>query len=77
MTQEDNAWLDKYVLCERSHSLKTQGNHTNMPGRLSEVVKTLLSGMVPGPNESRPEMLKALDIVGLFWLTHLFDVFWK
>lgn len=48
-----------------------------MPGRLSEVVKTLLSGMVPGPNESRPEMLKALDIVGLFWLTHLFDVFWK
>lgn len=24
-----------------------------------------------------PEMLKALDIAGLFWLTHLFNVTWS
>lgn len=31
----------------------------------------------PGPDEICPEKLKALDIVGLCWLTHLFNVLWK
>jgi len=40
------------------------------------VVKKLLGGKAPGVDEIRPEMLKALDIVGLSWLTHLFNVAW-
>jgi len=28
-------------------------------------------------DEIRPEMLKALDIVKLSWLTHLFNVAWR
>jgi len=39
---------------------------------VSEVVK-LFSGK-SGVDEIRPEMLKALDIVGLSWLTRLFSV---
>jgi len=31
----------------------------------------------PGVDEIRPEMLKALDIVGLSWLTCLFNVAWR
>lgn len=37
--------------------------------QVTEVVKTLPSGKTPGMDESRPEVLKALDIVGLPWLT--------
>ena len=41
---------------------------------VSESVEKLLSGKVPGVDEICPEMLKALDIVGLSWLTRLFSV---
>lgn len=44
---------------------------------VAEVVKKLLSGKSPGVDEIRPEMLKALDIVGLSWLTRLFSVAWR
>ena len=40
------------------------------------LVQQLLSGKVPGVDEIRPEMLKALDLVGLLWLTRLFNVAW-
>ena len=43
---------------------------------VAEVVKQLFSGKAPGVDEIRPEMLKALDIVGLSWLTRLFNVAW-
>ena len=45
------------------------------PISLAEVaeVKQLFSGKVPGVDGIRPEMLKALDIVGLSWPTHLFS----
>ena len=43
---------------------------------VAEVVKQLFSGKAPGVDEIRPEMLKALDIVGLSWLTRLFNVVW-
>ena len=36
---------------------------------VAEVVKKLLGGTAPGVDEVRPEFLKALDIVGLSWLT--------
>ncbi len=37
----------------------------------TEVVKKFLSSKVPGMNEIHLEMLQALDIVGLSWLTNL------
>ena len=40
----------------------------------TEVVGELLGGKAPGVDEIRPEMLKALDVVGLSWLTHLCNV---
>ena len=43
---------------------------------VSEAVKKLRSGKAPGVDEICPEMLKALDIVGLSWLTRLFSVAW-
>ncbi len=44
---------------------------------VSDVVKKLLSGKVPAVDDIHPKMLKALDIVGLSWLTRLFDVAWR
>jgi len=38
------------------------------------VVKKFFVGKVPGVDEIRPEMLKALDIVGLYWLKCLFNL---
>uniref|UniRef100_A0A8C2ZPF1 Reverse transcriptase domain-containing protein n=1 Tax=Cyclopterus lumpus TaxID=8103 RepID=A0A8C2ZPF1_CYCLU len=43
---------------------------------VAKVVKKLLGGKAPGVDEILPEMLKALDIVGLSWLTRLFSVAW-
>uniref|UniRef100_A0AAR2LJT3 Reverse transcriptase domain-containing protein n=1 Tax=Pygocentrus nattereri TaxID=42514 RepID=A0AAR2LJT3_PYGNA len=43
---------------------------------ITEVVGKLLSGKAPGVDEIRPEMLKALDIVGLSWLTRLCNIAW-
>jgi len=44
---------------------------------VTEVVKKLFSGKAPGVDEIRPGMLKALDIVGLSWLTRLVNVVWR
>jgi len=44
---------------------------------LAEVVKKIFSGKEPGVDEFHPEMLKALDIVGLSWLTRLFSLAWS
>jgi len=41
---------------------------------VAEVVKKLFSGKAPGVDEIVPEMLKALDIVGL---TRLVNVMWR
>lgn len=41
------------------------------------VVKKLPSGKMPGVDEVCHEMLKALNIVGLSWLTRLFIVVWR
>ena len=38
---------------------------------VAEVVKKLLGGRAPGVDEVRPEFLKAMDVVGLSWLTRL------
>ena len=38
---------------------------------VAEVVRKLLGGRAPGVDEVRPEFLKALDVVGLSWLTRL------
>ncbi|TKS65493.1 LINE-1 reverse transcriptase -like protein [Collichthys lucidus] len=43
---------------------------------VAEVVKKLLGGKAPGVDEVRPEFLKALDVVGLSWLTRLCNIAW-
>ncbi|KAK0154376.1 putative uncharacterized transposon-derived protein F52C9.6 [Merluccius polli] len=43
---------------------------------VSEVVRKLLGGRAPGVDEVRPEFLKALDVVGLSWLTRLCSIAW-
>lgn len=37
---------------------------------VSEVVKQLLVGRLPGGNEMQHEFLNSLDVVGVSWLTH-------
>ncbi|KAI3363689.1 hypothetical protein L3Q82_001313 [Scortum barcoo] len=44
---------------------------------VTEVVRKLLGGKVPGVDEIRPEYLKSLDVVGLSWLTHLCRIAWR
>ena len=44
---------------------------------VARVVKKLHGSKVQGVAKIHPEMLKALDIVGLSWLTHLFNVAWR
>ena len=44
---------------------------------VTDVVKQLHSGKAPGIDEIRPEMLKALGVEGLSWLTRLFNIAWK
>ena len=46
-------------------------------GEVTDVVKQLHSGKAPGVDEIRPEMLKALGVEGLSWLTRLSNVAWK
>ncbi|KAK0155407.1 LINE-1 retrotransposable element ORF2 protein [Merluccius polli] len=43
---------------------------------VAEVVRKLLGGRAPGVDEVRPEFLKALDVVGLSWLTRLCSIAW-
>ncbi|XP_054456755.1 sodium- and chloride-dependent betaine transporter-like [Anoplopoma fimbria] len=43
---------------------------------VTEVVKHLRSGKAPGIDEIQPEMLKALGVEGLSWLTRLFNIAW-
>ena len=43
---------------------------------VAEVAKQLFRGKAPGVDEICPEMLKALDNVGLLWLTRLYNVAW-
>ena len=44
---------------------------------VTEVVKKLLGGRAPGVDEIRPEYLRALDVVGLSWLTRLCNIAWS
>ena len=51
------------------------GEHSSIS--LARVVKKLLCSKAPGMDEICPEMLKALDIVGLSYLTCLVSVEWR
>ncbi|KAK3511173.1 hypothetical protein QTP70_032217, partial [Hemibagrus guttatus] len=44
---------------------------------VTEVVHQLLGGKAPGVDEIRPEYLKSLDVVGLSWLKHLYNIAWR
>ncbi|KAK3560032.1 hypothetical protein QTP86_033830, partial [Hemibagrus guttatus] len=41
---------------------------------VTEVVQQLLGGKAPGVDEIRPEYLKSLDVVGLYWQTRLCNI---
>lgn len=43
---------------------------------VAEAVKQLLSGKAPGVYGIQSEFLKALDVVGMSWLTHIFSIAW-
>ena len=43
---------------------------------ISRVVKKLLCGKAPEVDEIGLEMLKALDVVGLSWLTRICNIAW-
>ena len=48
-----------------------------IPGaEVAKVVQRLPSVRAPGVDEIRPEFLKALDVVGLSWLTRLCNIMW-
>ncbi|TWW67426.1 HEAT repeat-containing protein 3 [Takifugu flavidus] len=51
------------------------GSHIS-GAEVAEVVKKLLGGKAPGVDEIRLEFLKALDVVGLSWLTRLCNIAW-
>ena len=62
----------------RLEEMEPGGSETGPPisgAEVVEVVKKLLGGKAPGVDEVRPEFLKALDVVGLSWLTqHRVDI---
>ena len=43
---------------------------------VAEVVKKLHGGRAPEVDEIRPKFIKALDVVGLSWLTRLCSIVW-
>ena len=43
---------------------------------VAEVVKKLLGGKAQGVDEVSPEFLRALDVVGISWLTRLCSIAW-
>ncbi|TWW71602.1 hypothetical protein D4764_16G0000990, partial [Takifugu flavidus] len=51
------------------------GSHIS-GAEVAKVVNKLLVGKAPGVDEIRPEFLKALDVVGLSWLTRLCNIAW-
>uniref|UniRef100_A0AAY5K902 Reverse transcriptase domain-containing protein n=1 Tax=Esox lucius TaxID=8010 RepID=A0AAY5K902_ESOLU len=44
---------------------------------VTEVFKQLHSGKGPGIDEIRPELLKALGVEGMSWMTRLFNIAWE
>ncbi len=44
---------------------------------VTEVVKKLSSGKVPGIDEIHLEMVKTLGFEGLSWMIHYFNIAWK
>ncbi|TWW56043.1 hypothetical protein D4764_08G0000300 [Takifugu flavidus] len=51
-------------------------DHPISGAEVAEVVKQLPGGRAPGADEIRPGYLKALDVVGLSWLTRLCNIAW-
>ncbi|KAM9812086.1 uncharacterized protein ACBT44_011417 isoform 1-T7 [Syngnathus typhle] len=44
--------------------------------KVTGVVKKFLGGKAPGVDEIRPDFLRALDVMGLSWLTRLYNIAW-
>ncbi len=56
----------------RSEEAESKSSEMGPPisgAEVAEVVKKLLGGKAPGVDEVSPEFLRALDVIGLSWLT--------
>uniref|UniRef100_A0A3B3QL96 Reverse transcriptase domain-containing protein n=1 Tax=Paramormyrops kingsleyae TaxID=1676925 RepID=A0A3B3QL96_9TELE len=65
---------------ETSEGTEPKGAGGDLPitgAEVARVVKELRGGRAPGGDEIRPEYLKALDVVGLSWLTRLLNSAWR
>ena len=63
----------------RSEEAESESLETGPPisgAEVAEVIKKLIGGKAPGMDEVRPEFLRALDVVGLSWLTRLCSIVW-
>ena len=62
-----------------SEEAESESSETGSPisgADVAEVVKKLLGGKAPGVDEVHSEFLRALDVVGLSWLTRLCSIAW-
>jgi len=62
-----------------SEEAESENSETGPPisgAEVAEVVKKLLGGKAPVVDEVRPEFLRALDVVGLSWLTRFCNIAW-
>lgn len=53
--------------------METDGGSSSISLVEVTIVKQLHSGKNPGITEVQPEMLKALDVEGMSWMTYLFN----
>ncbi|XP_066532869.1 uncharacterized protein [Hoplias malabaricus] len=80
--EPSGSWLrlslrQKLQRSSRKQSLGTLGGGSSITGaEVAEVVGKLLGERAPGLDEVRPMLLKALDVVGLSWLTRLCNITW-
>ena len=44
---------------------------------VSTAVKSLKAGKAPGKDDIKSKMLKAMNNLGVFWMTRVFQVAWK
>jgi len=82
-TEDIAGWWNEHTLLNptnMSSEAESEDSGETPPTSLvevAEVVKKLFSGKAPGADVICTEMMKALDIVGLSWLTRQFSATWR
>ncbi|KAK3517264.1 hypothetical protein QTP70_001756 [Hemibagrus guttatus] len=60
-----------------ANTVYSGGGELLFSAKVTEVVQQLLGGKAPRVDKICPEYLNSLDVVGLSWLTHLFNIAWR